>query len=572
MPLPETRRQQLDNIVKQMLSNKESDKNIQAVVNDFVSKYQNESISQNSQKVDTFLGIKQGSESLPAKLSLALTTSERGLGKTFGGALATGSQEVKNAQESQVKLDAMNQQLIDKIKQVDALGGDSSRLRDRLRQNMGQSFDIATVIPETQKTAGQIYGEGLGTALDAISAGSYGGAVKGAETGKLLLNSEKVVAPVVKKALGETLKNIGVNTAKKAAIGAATGYGYDVSQNLQSGKEGGEAFKPGTGTLMGGLVPTIIGGVQAGVAITKDTAPRFINSLIKPSKANFSYGKDPGRTVSELGITGNSLPDFGRNIDKAKQEIGSEIGSIYSSPENANLRIDVSPEISKIDEAIQEAAKGGKQNQAVVTALQNTKDALLYEHAVNADGVIEKIGTTPRDLTNLSPQEAFDLKQLVSGQTKFTGNPTDDKTVNAVLKDVYGGIKGKLNKAVEQNNPEILDLNQKYADLTSADLAIRNRDMIVKRSSMVSMPVKVGTATALISSIVSGGASIPILLAGATAGVLDKALESTAVKTRIASWLGKAEPGVINKLIQQNPGLKTIFYRLVPKLGSRIGK
>ena len=45
MPLPETRRQQLDGIVQQMIQNKETNDDIQWVVNDFVSKYQNESVS-----------------------------------------------------------------------------------------------------------------------------------------------------------------------------------------------------------------------------------------------------------------------------------------------------------------------------------------------------------------------------------------------------------------------------------------------------------------------------------------------------------------------------------------------
>lgn len=43
MPLSEQRRKQLDGIVQQMVGNKESDQNIQFVVNDFKSKYENES-------------------------------------------------------------------------------------------------------------------------------------------------------------------------------------------------------------------------------------------------------------------------------------------------------------------------------------------------------------------------------------------------------------------------------------------------------------------------------------------------------------------------------------------------
>lgn len=441
---------------------------------------------------------------------------------------------------------------------------------DHILQTNSSVGTQADLLPHANDTNLQAIGNVVQTGADILSAGTYGAAAKEAETGILL--AKQAATPVAKVGLAQTLKNIALKTAARAGIGAGTGYTYDVANNLQEGKTGGEALTPGMGTLIGGVAPILVGGVQAGAAFTKDSAPRFINSLIKPKQADFSYGKDPGRTVAELGITGNSLPDFANNITTAKQEIGNQIGAIYSAPENASIRIDATPEITKIDDAIAEAAKGGRGNQAIVTALQNTKDALLYEHQVNADGVIEKVGTTPRDLTNLTPQEAFDLKSLVAQQTKFTGNPSDDKTVNSILKNIYGGIKEKLNTLVGANNPELTDLNQKYADLTSAELATHNRDAIVKRADVISMPIKVGGATAIISALATGGAAVPAILAGATAAALDKALESTAVKTRVAAWLGSQSPSAIGKILEQNPEIKTVLIRALPKLSSLLGK
>lgn len=49
MPLPENRRTQLDGIVKQMIANQEKDSDIKLVVDDFVSKYQNESVIETPQ-------------------------------------------------------------------------------------------------------------------------------------------------------------------------------------------------------------------------------------------------------------------------------------------------------------------------------------------------------------------------------------------------------------------------------------------------------------------------------------------------------------------------------------------
>lgn len=514
-----------------------------------------------------------------------VTSSEQGFGNEIAASIgAGGAQKQANDLNTQHQNTLIQAQKLSQ--QLKASGKDSSKI-DSIIADMQQQplHQVSDVLPAVNDTPGKVLGNAGGVALDIASAGSYGSAAKGAETGQLLTKAtnkaalapgaaiaNSIVDSSVKSTLGNTLKTIGAKTVARSAVGGGTGYAYDVANNLQQGKTGTDALAPGMGTAAGVIVPALIGGVQAGVALTKESAPRFINSLIKPRQADFSYGKDPGRTVSEMGITGNSLPDFARNITAAKQDIGSQIGSIISSPANAAQKIDATPAIAKFDAAIAEAAKGGKSNQSVVTALQNAKDALLYEHNVNADGVIEKTGTTPRDLSALSPQEAFDVKQMVSGQTKFTGNPSDDKTVNSVLKGVYGEIKDKINSAVSKNNPEITDLNQKYADLTSAEIATTHRDQIVKRADLVSMPIKVGGATALITALSTGGAAIPAVLAGAGAAGLDKALQSTAVKTRVAAWLGSESPSTITKVLQQNPAIKEVLYRALPKFASHLGQ
>lgn len=502
----------------------------------------------------------------------ALTSSEQALGANIAGAIGGNSTDVTKQNQALSDSDLSYVKTIIQGRQKALKNGQDTTHYDNLIKNYRASNGqtLSELYPSLDKTKLQVIGDSAGVLLDILSAGTYGKA--GAETGKLLTATEKAAQPVAKQTLKQTLQTIGVKTAERAGIGAGTGYGYDVSQNLQQGKTGGEIFKPGMGTIAGGTIPVIIGGVQAGVALTKETAPRFINSLIKPKQSDFSYGKDPGRTVSEMGITGNNINDFSNNIHTARKDIGTQIGDIYSSPLNANVKINANDEIAKIDEAIKNAAKGGKENQGIVTTLQNTKDALLYEHGIDAEGNIIKTGNVPRDLSALSPQEAFDLKQLVSGQTKFTGKPSDDKTVNSVLKDIYGGLKEKLNNAVSPNNPEIIDLNQKYADLTSAEIATRNREAIINRSNMVSLPQTITGLEGTIAALVAGTAALPATLIGISVAGLEKALATTAVKTRIAAWLGSESPSVISKVLQQNPGIKTVLYRLMPKLASKLGE
>lgn len=514
----------------------------------------------------------------------ALTSSEQGFGKDLAATISELIPSVKKSQQAAV--DAKNQslnlfsQLLAKSHQMRAQGKDTTEL-DKVIADQAKTLGVGNlqdILPEAaNKTTGQILGDAGGTLLDTLSAGSYGEAAKGAKTGELLTKGAEAAAPVVaeqatKKTLGQTLKGIAVKTLARAGIGAGTGYAYDVTGNLQKGKTGAAAFTPGAGTAIGGIIPLGIGGLEAGAAITKDTAPRIINSLIKPKAADFSYGKDPGRTVSALGITGNSLNDFSANIGKAKDEIGQKLGAIYSSAENAGNKINGTETVDKIDAAIADAAKGGKNNQGIVTTLQNIKDSLLYGHGVDGEGNIVRTSNEPVDLSSLSPQEAFNLKQEVAARTQFTGRASDDKTVNSVLKSMYGDLKGKLNAAVGGNNPEIKELNQQYADLTSAELATRNRNAIVQRSNMVSMPVKVGGAAAIITALGSGGAAVPAILAGAGAAALDSALASTAVRSRVAAWLGSESPSTIQKVLAQNPGIKTVLYRALPKFASQLGQ
>ena len=609
-----------------------------------------------------------------------LTTSERAFGKDIASGIG-GNIYAKQIDEANQKLadaDLNNiKTFIDIKKKRTAEGKDTDHINELIKNyKTTKGVSLNELFPSLDKTNLQVLGDAGGVLADVLSFGTYGNAAKGAKTGSLLVKgggvaekvatnfaiptSQKIITPTVKvaqQALLPTLRNIGKQTAKQTVKGASIGYAGDVIQNAKEGDTGKDLFKPGFGTAFGTAVPLAIGSIKAVGAVTKALAPRIINSLVKPKTADFAYGKDPGRTVSEMGITGNSLDEFADNIKTARDQVGEEIGNVYKNPKNIGAVVDVSDEISKIDRAIAEAAKGGKNNQTIVDQLKNVKDALIFEHVLDektgkiikagnattddaiarhfatakqlvtdpdmaaqfntkeglqelltrtkvniVDGLkgqgvtdvaeainkidvaklnslddligkVSKLDTSvAEDLSKFGTQSAFGFKRRVAEATQFTGRASDDKKVNSVLKDIYGGVTEKLNTVVEKNNPEIRKLNEKYGDLVSAQIATKNRDMIVKRAALVSLPVKVGTATALITAITTGGAVIPTLLAGATAGVVDKAFESPAVKTRVAAWLAKESQGVIAELLEKNPSIGPILLKQFPLMASRLGK
>ncbi len=470
-----------------------------------------------------------------------------------------------------------------------------TNLLANFKTSTGQT--MSDIFPELNKSNTQVVGDAAGVLMDVLTAGTYKGvgttgkllttaektaqATKAAQEAKALTNfatgvevatkyGTKPLTGVVEKGLLETTKDIAKKTALTSAKGAGIGYGYDVATNLQEGKTGTEAFKPGFGTLLGGALPVVGGVYKASSAVTKELAPRIIGSLVKPSLANFAYGARPDKVITEMGITGNNLKDFGNNVYKARDLVGNELSNIYSNSKNKDLLFDVTDQIAKIDDEIAKQAKGGKNNQNIVNTLQNIKDALLYEHGTDATGNIVKQSNLPKNLSSMYTEDVFKLKQDIANQTRFTGNPSDDKTVNAILKDIYGGIKEKLNTAIEKNNPEIRKLNEQYAGLTSAELAINNREKIVQRQNLISTPVKVGGSAAVITAISTGGAAIPVILAGVGAGALDKALGSTAVKTRLAKWMSGQKPSTVAKILEKNPAIKTVLFRTYPKLSSQL--
>lgn len=273
----------------------------------------------------------------------------------------------------------------------------------------------------------------------------------------------------------------------------------------------------------------------------KEAGGRVINSLVKPLLKDFSYGKNPGQAVAEAGITANSLDELANNIRQVRQATGQQIADTMAA---STKRFDATSSFQSLDEAIAEANKAPKTNAAIIKRLENLKDDLLR---------VDENGVAQRQINDLSAQELFDLKKDVGELTRWTGNATDDEIVNKALKRTYGSMKGQLDEAV----PGAQELNEKYANLLTAENATVYRDKIAARQNLISLSgTQLGTAAAVTSAVVSGGAVAPILI-GAGAGVTTEALKSPAVKTRAAAWLASASKREIEDAFTEAPWLRS---------------
>ncbi len=296
--------------------------------------------------------------------------------------------------------------------------------------------------------------------------------------------------------------------------------------------------------IIGAAFPIVGRGASAAKAAVlpsgKEAGGRVINSLVKPLLKDFSYGKDPGKAVAEAGIVANSLDDLAVKIRDVRQATGSQIGEAVARD---NGVYNAQAAFSSIDNAIAEAQKSPRTNAAIINRLQNLKDDLLQ---VGEDGL------PTRNLENLSAEDLFALKRDVGDLTRWTGNASDDEIVNKALKQTYGNLKGQL----DDNVTGVRELNEKYANLLSAENATVYRDKIASRQNLISLSgTQLGTAAAITSAVVSGGAVIPILI-GASTGAATEALRSPAVKTRAAAWLASASEKEIKDAFLEAPWLR----------------
>lgn len=357
---------------------------------------------------------------------------------------------------------------------------------------------------------------------------------------------------------GKTLGDIGQFVVGGNVVGSATSGAGKLAQiggqvasdvGITAAQTGGDTKDIKDAAIISTLFPVagkFAGGITDFIkAQGKEFAPRLINSLIKPVSKTMSFGKNPGRAIAEDGITASSFDELVQKVSQRKSEIGSEIGQLTDMATKEGKLLDLTDTLTPLDEAIAKAKKSPKTNAALINRLENAKSDII----------------TNRNLLNVTPNDAFAFKQDVSDITKFTDSITDDDIVNGALTKVYGKIKGKINNAIGETKSvsgnNIQKLQEKYADLTSAEIAARNRDIIAQRSNVISLPQNVvGMGSALLGAIASGGAALPAVLAGAAGAGLEKAMSTPKVKTEIAKWLASASSEEKKRLFDAIPALR----------------
>lgn len=321
--------------------------------------------------------------------------------------------------------------------------------------------------------------------------------------------------------------------ANPIAAGATYGALYSNKDNIGLDKKSIEnrIIGAGIGTAGGALLQQIQKGLSSG---------NVINRFIGTRKKDFLFGRNPGQAIADEKLIAGTPEELSSQINDKLSSYGRKINDIVSK---SNKTVDISDTIAPFDTAINQAATNNDQN--LVNRLNEIKIAITNKLAVDPKGLIQVQGN--RNISSLSPLEATEVKRIIGEKAKFTGNPSDDKLVNNVLKQAYGTIRRKIERVV----PEVAPLNQRYADLKVGNIAIARKDF--SRTPLMGMLGGVGRG-ALAGLVASHGNPVGVALGAVAEPLLERTLNNTRAKT-IQAMIYKSGEQVKNKFVANNQEL-----------------
>lgn len=401
---------------------------------------------------------------------------------------------------------------------------------------------------------------------------------------EVLGTGAKTLSLAASPAVGGALWGAGEAMQQNKGLPEVIGYG--VTGGVL-GKAGELAFKAlGSVMKVGGkaLASSKFGQAAAGtLTATEKNAERVMASLIKPLKKNLTYGKKPAlelaREVAKADKTPGNWEELATFVTKVKQKVGKELGNYYNKADKIiKTRFNAKTALETIDGAMDEAA--ARNNTSLMNRLSELKQALTQNLVKKFDKktgkwIIKSAGE--KDLTKLKPSEVQNLIREISEQVKWTGNYSDDLTVNRALQDTYRTLRKGLEAGITKENKAlgttIRRLNEKYGNLVSADDAVRYRKGVVNRQALISLTdQEAATAGGLIQSIASGGVNVGTILAGIGSGTLSKFIKSPWFATNLTKAIMKLSPVKRQGILLKYPILRKAIKGMTTATGKALEK
>lgn len=305
-------------------------------------------------------GYELPKQSFLGSVGKALTANTRNFGQSIAGAVGSGEMgglvgkvASKYTEKERTGLEESNrigQQLQDnmrrRIQEKRDRGEDTSRLINALK-TLDSEVNFHEILNEStgnsyNKTAKQIYGEGLGVATDLIGAGALPGGLGAATKAKGLWQGIKTGAKA--GAIGGSIFGGSQGVARSAQANKSAG--EIVGSGLRGGVEGG---------VLGGVIGGAIGGISGGIAGRAEKVAKskegYVLDLVSPktNKVVSEQAIREGR-VTEPGLLGRS-----KIIPSTKDYRIADAVDNYVSPKKTTLQ-----NVDAINQGVDEINTGVK--------------------------------------------------------------------------------------------------------------------------------------------------------------------------------------------------------------------
>lgn len=429
-----------------------------------------------------------------------------------GSKLAQGlGQTLANNQGAQSGLIQANDQamqiqgnLINKIKQDKAAGIDTTRLENALNEITSHINTNAAQVTDLG-TGGLTNREVVGSAL---------------QLGALAIPGVGENASIGANLLGET----GGRIAAKSLAGAATGYAFDVANNLQNkDKSVGQSFIPGIGTAVGAALPVV--SALIGKA-TKDSSQKIAQNLeqsnLRLSPKDKAYIEKSKQDfipwLAEQKITGTPEQRYTK-ISDLYDSMEQNIQSVIKS------KNDFIPKTDFIN-AIRDIPDQFIDDPQLYNAAQNQVDNLI---SVAQEKYPKEI---PLDFVN-SVKRNF-------GKRAF------DKSAQQVVNESSYEISQNLYDLIKNKVPELEGLNDEYSKIILA------KKLMYKALGRQQLGIVGKIAASAVGGAVGSAVGGPI---GTGVGIVaGKNLATTVAGTKARSIIGSGMQKIYEKASSAKPG------------------
>ena len=473
-------------------------------------------------------------KSFGRKVADVFTGSTQKFAQTLGAAAGVATGATKQIDEAKM---AESESRFNLAKQLRTASPEQAT---RIKSQLSQGTDVQTAtetIPALMKTNKQVFGEGLGTALEATTGGLLGAG----KTGTL----GKAVAPALSKSLGQAV-------GRGATMGATYGGLSGLSQGLQDDKSLGGLAKS---TAIGGATGAALGGAfaAAGYGISKlhKVGPKLQEEAGKKSEDIYRKvlkmspveqarekmkGQNTPKLLKELGLTGDV------------EEMSQKLKTIYEGKED------------DLTNLLAKKAKAG--------ASVSVDD---FERAANKS--LAKYKTHVAEYGNIENR----VKTIVENTRKLHGNRIPVSVANQIKRDLWKdafNISGTevVNDATKEAGTAMKELIEKA--LPDLEIAKMNKELgrfvVASKQLVKSAPrLQSGVMRSRLGAIIGGIVGLPggpygAMGTAALGSQVDKLLLSNpTLRTQIAQILSRMEGAA--PMVQKS--LENQVLRLLERYG-----